>query len=229
MHRIDRKWIDLAAGYRDIQAYKTKLEAEFGRAVRVGHKLQFHKELTEWQRQRRIFFTLVAVAPLSILVLCLTSFYFRDVACVIIYWALLVLIILVTLAVAGRQYILEMVNGRPAQKTGEPLVMDLEGRWWDSLAPVDLLEEKPGTKRGVSFEDMLSRSLPDTCLLQSLSFTDLLLFCPSGIWILIVVDWGGSIVKQAGLWTQTETVRDKLGRKQREEKTQEFGPDDHWL
>jgi hypothetical protein len=180
-------------------------------------------------KKRRIFFILVAVAPLSIVVLCLTSFYFRDVACVIIYWALLVLLILVTLAVAGRQYIREMVNGRPAQKTSEPLVVDLEGRWWDSLAPMDLVDEKPGAKKGVSFQDMLSRSLPDTCILQSLSLTDFLLFGPSGVWIFIVLDWPGSIFKQGGLWTQSETVRDKLGRKGREEKTQDHAPDDQWL
>ena len=100
-------------------------------------KLQFRKELTEWQKKRRIFFALVAVAPLSIIALCLTSFYFRDVACVIIYWALLVVIILVTLAVAGRQYIREMVNGKPVQQPAEALVVDLEGRWWDSLSPQD--------------------------------------------------------------------------------------------
>lgn len=113
MHSIDRKWTDLAAGYQAIQSFKTKLTAEFGRAVRVGHKQQLRKELTEWQKKRRVFLALVAVAPLSIIALCLTAYYFRDVACVIIYWAVMVLIILVTLAVAGRQYIREMVNGKP--------------------------------------------------------------------------------------------------------------------
>src|SRR5450756_2272721 len=108
MHSIDRKWTDLAAGYQAIQSFKTKLTSEFGRAVQVGHKQRFRKELTEWQKKRRVFFALVAVAPLSIIALCLTAFYFRDVACVIVYWAVLVLIILVTLAVAGRQYIHEL-------------------------------------------------------------------------------------------------------------------------
>ncbi len=167
MHSIDRKWTDLATGYQAIQSFKTKLTAEFGRAVRVGHKQQFRKELTEWQKKRRIFFALVAVAPLSIIALCLTSFYFRDVACVIIYWALLVLIILVTLAVAGRQYIREMVNGKPVPQPVEGLVVDLEGRWWESLSPQELANEKAGKKGEADFLTLLARSLSDLYIFPS--------------------------------------------------------------
>jgi hypothetical protein len=229
MHRIDRKWIELSAGYQDIQSYKTKLELEFGRAVKVGQKLQFHKELTEWQKKRRIFFTLVAFAPLSIIALCLTSFYFRDVACVIIYWALLVAIILVTLTIAGRQYIHEMVNGMPVPQSGEALVVDLEGRWWDGLSPRDMEIQKAGKKEERSFQSFLAHSLPDDYIFQSFSPGDLLLLGPAGIWVFLVADWNGLIVKQDGIWKQIVTTRDKLGRKLREEKTREPEPDEQWL
>lgn len=229
MHRIDRKWIELTGGYRDIQSFKTKLAAEFGRAVRVGHNLQFRKELTEWQKKRHVFFALVAIAPLSIIALFITSYYFRDVACVIIYWALLVMIILVTLAVAGRQYILEMVNGKPVPMTGEALVVDLEGRWWDSLSTQDLVVEKEGKKRGRDLQGFLANSLPDSNIFQSLSPSDLLLVGPSGIWLFIVVDWSGLIVKEEGVWAQIVTVHDRLGRGRHEEITHELGPDDQWF
>lgn len=229
MHRIDRKWIELSSGYRDIQSYKTKLEVEFGRAVRVGHNLQFRKELTEWQKKRRLFFALAAVAPLTILALCLTSYYFRDVACVIIYWALLVVIILITLAIAGRQYLREMMKGKPTPVSDGAHVVDLEERWWDSLSPQDLSDEKVAKKGGSDLQSMLAHSLPDSYIFQSLSATDLLLLGPSGIWIFIIMDWSGVIFKEGGIWTETVTVHDKLGRRQHEQKTHESGPDDQWL
>ncbi len=229
MHSIDRKWIDLAAGYQAIQSFTTKLTAEFGRAVRVGHKQQFRKELTEWQKKRRVLFLLGAVAPLSIIALCLTAYYYRDVACVIIYWAVLVLIILVTLAVAGRQYILEMVDGKPVARRVEGQVVDLEGRWWDSLSPQDFAVGKPGKKGEGDFLALLVHSLPDLYSARLLSDSDLLLLGPSGIWILKVESWSGTIIKQDGVWKQIQTVREKLWRKRLEEKTHEPGPDDGWL
>lgn len=180
MHSIDRKWTDLAAGYQAIQSFKTKLTGEFGRAVQVGHKQLFRKQLTEWQKKRRIFFALVGIATLSIVGLCLTSFYFHDVACVIIYWAVLVLIILVTLAVAGRQYIHEMVNGKPVPQPVEGLVVDLEERWWESLSPLELAILKAGKKGEAGFLTLLTRSLSDLYGALLLSDTDVLVLGPSG-------------------------------------------------
>jgi len=229
MHSFDRKWIDLAAGYQAIQSFNAKLMAEFGRAVRVGHKQQFRKNLAEWQKKRRVFLALVVVAPLSIIALCLTAYYYRYVACVIIYWALLVLIILITLGVAGRQYIHEMVNGKPVPQPVEGQGVDLEGRWWESLSPQELSVKKAGKKAGEDFQTLLARSLPDTYFSQSFPETEALLLGPSGIWIFKVEYWSGTIVKQEGTWKQIQTMHDKLGGRQREEKMHEPGPDDQWL
>jgi small-conductance mechanosensitive channel len=101
MHIIDREWSYLAAGYQAIQSLQTRLESEFGRAVQAGHKEKFRREISEWEKKRRVLFALAAIAPLSIITLCLAAYYFREVACVIVYWVILVLIILVTLAVAA--------------------------------------------------------------------------------------------------------------------------------
>ncbi len=229
MHRIDRKWTDLAGGYSDIQLYKSKLEVEFGRAVRVGYDRQFRKEMTEWQKKRRVFFSLAAFATLSIIALCITLFYFRDLSCVIIYWALLVVIILVTLAIAGRQYILEMVKDRPAPPSRDALVVDLEGRWWERISPMELADMQAEKKGRGNFSGLLALTLPESFISQSLSPVDLLLLGPSGIWMFLLVDWDGMISKQGSNWTQTITVHDKLGRRQREQKSFETSPDDQWL
>ncbi len=229
MRSIDRKWVDLYAGYQDIQSYKTKLTAEFGRAVRVGHKLLYRKELTEWQKKRRVFFALAAAAPLSIITLCLTANYFREVACVIVYWAILVVIILVTLAVAGRQYIREMVNGKPVPQTAESLLVNLEERWWENLSSHELVDVKSSREDKRDFHSLLSHSLTDDYSFRFFSDSDAILLGTSGIWIFRVVNWNGTMVKQDGTWMQIVTTRDKLGRKQREEKPQTPGPDDQWL
>ena len=215
MRTLDRKWTDLAAGYQTVQSLQAKLETEFGRAVQAGHKQKFRKELTEWQKKRRIFFALAALAPLSVITLCVTAYYLRDVACVIVYWAILVLVIVVTLAVAGRDYIREMMN-RPELARGETLTVDLEQRWWASLSPKELTVEKPGEKNNADFQALLARSLPDTFLAARG-----LLFSASGVWVFVARDWSGTIVKQDGDWKQV--------LKRREETIPEPAPDDEWL
>ena len=229
MHSIDRKWTDLAAGYQAIQSFKTKLTSEFGRAVRVGHQRHFRKELTEWQKKRRVFFALVAVAPFSIITLCLTAFYFRDVACVIIYWVVLVLIILVTLAVAGRQTIREVVNGKPVPPLPDGLLVDLEGRWWEILLPQGVTVQKAGEKSEGNFLALLASSLPDIYCARLCPGDNVQLVGPSGIWIFKVEHWSGTIVKKEGSWKQIQTLRNRLGRKHREEQTLQTGPDEQWL
>jgi hypothetical protein len=237
MHILDCKWTDLAAGYQVVQSFQTKLTTEFGRAVQVGHKQRFRKELTEWHKKRRVFFALVAMAPLSIITLCMSAFYLRDMTCVIVYWAVLVVTILVTLAVAGRQYIREMVNGRPVQQAAEGWVVDLEGRWWDSLVPEEKAVEKAGNQGKNDFLVLLARSLPDTYLAvrsplapnQETPDPDALLLGPSGIWLFEVNPWNGMVLKQDGIWKQIQIIRDKLGRKRNEEKVFGLGPDDRWL
>lgn len=236
MHILDRKWPDLAAGYQAIQSFQVKMTAEFGRAVQVGHKLQFRKDLVEWQKKRRVFFALAAIALLSIITLCVSAYYLRDLSCVIVYWAVLVVIILVTLAVAGRQYIREMVNGKPVPQSAEGLT-DLEGRWWDSLAPGELAVEKPGDQGGRDFLAQLARSLPDTHLAVCNSLTpdlqapdsEVLLLGPGGIWLFEVRPWSGTILKQDGVWKQVQTIRVKPGGKRYEENLFDPGPDDRWL
>ena len=224
MRIIDRKWINLAEGFQAIQSLQAKLEVEFGRAVQAGHKQKFRKELTEWQKKRRVFFTLVAIAPLSIITLCLAAYYSRDVACVIVYWAVVVLFILVTLAVAGRSYIREVMN-RPEPEHAKTLAVDLEQRWWASLAPKEQAVAPAGNKKKADFLTLLDQTLPDTCLARRDLLVDgdadTLLLSPSGLWLFTVRDWSGSIVKQDGVWKQI--------LKRREEKVHEAGPDDQWL
>jgi hypothetical protein len=226
MHIIDRKWSNLADGYQAIQSLQARLESEFGRAVQAGHKQKLRKELTEWQKKRRVLFALAAIAPLSIITLCLAAFYFREVACVIVYWAILVLIIVVSLAVAGRNYIREAMN-RPELGHGKTLAVDLEQRWWASLSLKEPAVVKAEDKEIADFLTTLGMTLPEACL--AIREPGPVLFSPAGLWLFQVEPWNGTIVRQEGIWKQILTVRDKLGRKQHQEQTVEPAPDDEWL
>jgi hypothetical protein len=226
MHIIDREWSNLAAGYQAIQSLQTRLESEFGRAVQAGHKEKFRREISEWEKKRRVLFAMAAIALLSIITLCLTAYYFREVACVIIYWVILVLVILVTLAVAGRNYLHEAVN-RPELGHGKTLAVDLEQRWWASLSSKGPAVMQVEDKVIVDFLATLGQTLPAACL--AIREPGPLLFCPAGLWLFQVESWNGTIVRQDGVWKQIQTVRDKLGRKQSQVQTREPAPDDAWL
>lgn len=227
MRLIDPRWTDLALGWQAVQACQARLEAEFGRAVQVGYNRKFRRELTEWQKKRRVFIVMVVLAPLSLAGLCLAAFYFREVACVLAWWTMTVLFILAALGVAGWGFIREMVGGRPALQRAQ-VALSLADRWWESLAPGGFAVEKYGDVGEVDFLTLLGRSLPDSWLAvrglltsaHIISDTDVLLLGPSGLWIFEVKHWSGKIFKQDGAWKQVH--------KRREETVHEQAPDEQW-
>jgi hypothetical protein len=202
MRMIDPRWTGLEEGYQVVQALQGKLESEFGRAVQVGQRRKFRRELNDWQKKRRLFIALAVLAPLAVITLCLSAFYFQQVACVIVYWAFLVVIILVALAVAGRQYIQQVVSGPPAPAKPSAGMEALEGRWWASLAPS--LPAPLSRKEVPGPVSQLAAGLPDEYLMIASGPTGgqagLLLVGASGIWLFEPRDWEGTIVKEAGVW-----------------------------
>ena len=226
MHIIDPIWTDLAAGHQAVMSLQASLEIEFGRAVQTGRKQKFRRELTGWQKKRRAFFAMAALAPLSILALCLAAYFVRDAACVIIYWAMLVVIILVTLAVAGRNYIQEALN-RPTQEHSKTLPVALEQRWWERLSPQASVTLDEKEKKKADWLTMLGQTLPETCLTRRTVHPVVL--SPAGIWLLQSSGWSGTIRREAGAWKLSQTVRDPSGRKQNQVQTLEPAPDEEWL
>jgi hypothetical protein len=228
MRIIDPHWTGLAAGYRAVLSLQARLEKEFGRAVRIGHERKYLRELSDWQKKRRVFFALLIIAPLSLVGLCVAAYFFREVACVIAYWVLVVLTILGTLIVAGRNFIREMVN-RPAPDRAGTLTVDLEGRWWDSLAPKGALVVKD-SRDEPDFAGLLERSLPEACLAVRCppDAEEVVLVGPSGVWTFQVRAWEGTLSKLDGSWRQVRTRRDRWGRRRSEETIHAPGPDEVW-
>lgn len=227
MRIIDRKWTDLSLGFQAVHTLQSRLESEFGRAVDVGHKRKYHRELTGWQKKRRIFFALSALAPLSVIALCVTAYYFREVSCVLAWWLVTVLLLFVTLVAAGWSYIRQMVSGRPVPQRAR-VAVSLADRWWESLSPKILSVKTPDDRGEVDFLTLLYRTLPDGWLavrdvfpaIQIPSSTDILLLGPSGLWLFEVVHWKGKISKKDGVWMQTH--------KKRQETIFDPAPDEQW-
>jgi hypothetical protein len=170
--------------------------------VDVGYQQQYMRDLAEWQKKRRFFYVLIAIAPLSIIGLCLSAYYFRETACVSVYWAVVVVVILVTLTVAARTYIREAVN-RPVAGSASPAAMDLEKSWWADLAPEELAIANGSGKMKPDFLALIG-DLPDAYLVRRGPLVEgetcLYVFAPSGPWIFTIRDWNGDVVRQDGLW-----------------------------
>jgi hypothetical protein len=226
MHSIDNKWSDLAAGYQAVRLLQASLETEFGRALQVGQKQTYRKKRTEWQKKRRAFFAMVALAPLSIITLVLAAFYVHDAACVIVYWIMLVMIILVTLVVAGRTYIREMLNPPKPDTTGT-LPVNLEERWWESISSQEPTTEDPDEREKSGFLYMLGRQIPEPFLV--VREPALLVLSPSGVWLFQVVSWSGAIARQEGAWKQIETVKRRGEPELFQVQTRSSIPDDEWV
>ncbi|MBN2388404.1 MAG: NERD domain-containing protein [Anaerolineales bacterium] len=237
MRIIDPQWIRLAEGYQDLQILQDRLEVEFGRALQVGQKRKHRREMTEWQRKRLIFFVTAVLAVLALIALCVSTFFFRDALCVLAWWTMTVLCILVATGVALRAYIREMVSGRPALRSVRVDTYGLAKKWWASLAPREASLVTTAAGQFADFLTLLNRLLPDSWLTvsglpasgQGPGNLDLLLVGPSGIWLLAVKSWPGTIFKQHGVWKQVQAARGKMGKKQTKETVIEPPPDDEWL
>ncbi len=204
MRIIDRKWTELKAGYQAAQSLQARLNSEFDRAIEVGYQQQYARDVRAWKKKRQFFFVFIGIAPLAIAGLCLSAFYFREVACVIIYWVVLVLIILVTLGVAARTYIREAVE-KPTLGSAMPDPMNLEAHWWAALAPEELAPPPGRSRRSADFLRLLT-DLPDSFLARRGPLVEgeesLYVFAPSGPWIFTLRDWGGAIIRQDDVWKE---------------------------
>jgi hypothetical protein len=214
MRLIDPKWMDLSIGYQLVQTLQSSLENEFDRAVDIGYKRKYRRELTEWQKKRRTFFAMIALLPLPFIALCISTFYFREVACVLAWWIITSLLAILAVGVAAGRYIIQMISGRPIPQQAK-VAGNLTEHWWNNLSPTMLITKGKNDRREAAFLTSLFPHLNDEWLAvhnlfvssQSSQYPDILLVGPSGIWIFEVVDWKGIITKQKGHWMQIQKNR----------------------
>jgi hypothetical protein len=196
MRIIAAKWKHLVDGHRAVRELAGKLGQEFGTSLQEEQSRLHQGKVETWRRSRRVFFALLAVAVLALVTLCVMTFFFQEAACVIIYWVLLVVIILVTLGVAGRNYVKAMLGGAPTVQSSADPGVDLEEGWWQGLQP----EEAAGSRKKGDLVDTLARSLADEFLAVPFSENEFLLVGPAGTWLLREEGTSGLIARQDGRW-----------------------------
>ncbi|MFH2102320.1 MAG: hypothetical protein ABIJ39_03040 [Chloroflexota bacterium] len=252
MRIIDRRWKGLAEGYRALLDYQRKLETEYTRAIQAGYRQKYRQALTGWQKKRRVLIAMASLSVLGVIALCVSGVYLRDYVCILAYWTLVVIVILVTTIVARRAYVTEMLAGRPEEGAVNPDQFALARRWWQRLEPADLVRVDPKGKKGESFLVHLARHLPDdyitvaqpaTTLAVGAAtgalgtpnrmgggpFEDILLLGPTGIWLFSLVPWRGRVVKRDGTWYHPQPRPGKPEGKRLAEAPAAQAPDEHWL
>jgi hypothetical protein len=211
MRLIDPTWMDISIGYQLVRNLQSSLKNEFGRAIDIGYKRKYHRELNEWQKKRRTFIALVALVPLPFIALCILTFYFREVACVLAWWILTCLLAILAMGVAGGRYIIQMVSGKPVSQRAK-VAGNLTDHWWDSLSPKMLVTKDKEDRREAAFLTSLFPHLNDEWFAihnlflspKSPQYSDILLVGPSGLWIFDIVDWKGIIAKEKGHWIEIQ-------------------------
>lgn len=226
MRLIDPHWSGLAEGYQTVQTLQGKLEAEFGRAVQVSQHRRFQRELSDWQRKRRMLIALAVLAPLALATLCVAAFFLKEMACVIVYWVFVVAVILVALAVAGRQYIQQAAGRQPEPDQAASGVTGLEDLWWQALGPA--IPPPAPRHAPPSFLARAAAVLTNETLALApgpgAEPAGLLLVCACGIWLFQVRSWEGRIGKTAEGWLITSKGGRKKGLP-----AQPPDPDGRWI
>jgi hypothetical protein len=223
MRIIEKRWVDLYAGYKDIQFLEARLQAEWKRAIEVAHRRS--DRVAETRRsQIQQFMRLGSLAfVLLCFLLCAGIYYVQESRAQLLVY-LCVLGIVASLASAAYMF----YRGSFRVKVQSPPSMALLDSWWTSLRPKRYLVHTQGDRAEVEFLKSLS-FLDDSYiavwgLLTSArvtSDTDVLLLAPSGIWVFEVKYWSGTIFKQDGGWF----TQHKSGSRKKQEKS----PDDQWL
>lgn len=215
MRMIDAKWSGLAEGYRVVQNLERRLEREFGRALEAGYKQAYIRKLEEWKRKRRVFYALLALAPLSIVTLCIAAVNLKDVACVLVYWAVLIVIILVTLGISGWGFIKDATN-RPQMDMQPVKTAFLEARWWESLSP----QEEPKKKEKKNVQQELTHKLAHDLSDDFVAGAGLVLG-ENGMWLFVTRDWQGTILRDKKGWKWVQKKKNPVFPRQ--------DPDTEWL
>lgn len=223
MHIIEKRWVDLHAGYLAVQSLEARLQTEWGRAIQVAQRRSDRTARSGRNRTRKTLgITLIAFIFLCAL-LWVGFYYLPDRR-----GQLLVYVCLLSIAVSllGAAYM--FFRGIAVTQTHTLPSMDLIEPWWKSLRPRSYPARTKGDRAEIDFLRSLSFLNDEYIAVWGLltsakrtSDTDVLLLGPTGIWVFEVKYWNGAISKHDEVWYAEHRIR---GRK-----AQEKSPDQQWV
>jgi hypothetical protein len=223
MRIIEKCWVDLYAGYKDIEFLEARLKAEWKRAIQVAHRRSDRVAETRRMQIQKIMRLGFLVFVLLCLLLCAGIYYVQESRTRLLVY-LCVLGIMGSLAGAAYMF----YRGSLRVRVPSPPSLTLLDAWWKSLRPRRYLVHTKGERAEVEFLKSLSFLDDSTIAVWGLltsaritSDTDVLLLAPGGIWVFEVKNWNGMIFKQDGEWF----TQHRNGTPKKQEKS----PDDQWL
>ena len=223
MRIIEKRWVDLHVGYKDIQFLEARLQAEWKRAIQAAHRRSDHIAATRGAQIQQ-FTRLGSLAfVLLCFLLCIGIYYVQESRTQLLVY---LCVLGIAGSLAGAAYM--FYRGSIRVRVQSPPSMALMDSWWKSLRPKRYLVQTHGDRAEVEFLKSLSFLDDSTIAVWGLltsaritSDTDVLLLAPSGIWVFEVKYWSGTIFKQDGEWF----TQHRNGSRKKQEKS----PDDQWI
>lgn len=223
MRIIEKRWVDLHAGYQAVASLETRLKSEWMRALQVARRRDDRTARARRDRTQRITAILLLVLLFVVVLFCAGVAYLPELRLqFFVYFCML--------GIPGIVLALVLVRslGSAGSRPGSAPSLEIEQEWWSLLRPKHYVKQKGGDQGEIDFLQSLA-FLDDSYiavwgLLTSArirSDTDVLLLGPSGIWIFEVKTWNGTIFKQEEGWYSVSPA----GRRRDYPK----GPDEQWL
>lgn len=223
MRIVEKRWIDLYSGYKEVQFLETRLQSEWARAIQVVHRRSAQVAETRRRRVQKITRTGSLVFLFLCVLLCAGVNYLPENRSQLLVY---LCILGIAASLAGALYM--FYRGSLSVQTQLAPSMDLTESWWKLLQPKRYFVHTRGERAEVEFLKSLAflddHHIAVWGLLTSAritSDTDVLLLGPSGIWVFEVKYWSGVISKDGGEWF---TEHRRGGRKRQDKR-----PDQQWV
>ena len=223
MRIIEKRWVELYAGYKDIQFLEARLQAEWKRTLQIAHRRSDQIAETRRERIKKITRIGSLVFLFLCVLLCAGVYYLPESRSQLLEY---LCVLGIAGSLSGATYM--FYRGSVRVRTLLAPSMTLVESWWKSLQPKHYFVHTKGERAEVEFLKSLSflddNHIAVWGLLTSAritSDTDVLLLGPSGIWVFEVKYWSGVVSKQGGEWF---TEHRRGGRKK-----QDKSPDQQWL
>ena len=205
MRKIGSTWKELYAGYLHIKKAQSMLELRWKRALQVAEKRMYQQQLKEWEREvvsERKQYT-------KILLIC-TIFIFCAIPFLFIAWgpALFFVTLAIGLIIVQGVVLHNFKKKIPVKGTEGKKLVGVVELWWRQLKPPPIKIQKYGDEGEKNLLDALVRKLSNNFLAlhgymakKNLD-ADIIVFGPTGFWLLESKFNSGTISCNNGEWWQ---------------------------
>jgi len=225
MRIIEKRWLEINAGYQAALSLEARLQSDWKRAIQVAQKREDLTAKAKRERTRKIAGIIFAALLFICILFWIGIFYLPDSrAQLLVYFCVLSF----PGIVSGIVYIFHPGSTGSRTHPANHPSLDLVEPWWKSLRPKRYVIQTSGGRAEVDFLKSLSFLEDNHIAIWGLltsakitSDTDVLLLGPTGIWVFEVKYWNGIISRRDGIWYADYRSGGS--------KTYDKSPDEQWV